>query len=434
MAKYDGVVLWLLAEGRRITDGTVMVTELAARLVEAGLPLARLSLNLRTLHPQVLATAYVWKRDAGCAQQIDREHGIQFTDAYLNSPMRAVFEEGRGGRWHLTGPSANLEFPVLQELKDQGFTDYFIMPLSFGNGALCGSTWATDDPDGFSDEDIAAVHALKDALSLVLEVQETRRVAATLLDTYLGRATGGRVLSGQVKRGDHDSIRAVLWLADLRGFTRLSDTLDRDALIKLLDGYFEAIAGPVQRHGGEVLKFMGDGLLAIFPISAGDAEANAVAIPSFAPERRVCDMTAKSASSACAAALAAAHDAEAAFNQLNAQRRERGEVALRFGLALHIGDVFYGNIGAPDRLDFTVIGPAVNLVARIEALNKPLGRTMLASADFARECSTPLIPLGSQALRGVREPQEIFAVPSAAQPAPGRSTLAHRAVGAALRH
>lgn len=386
-AGIDGVIGWLLQDGRRIAEGTVVLTELVARLTAIGLPLARVSFNLRTLHPQMVASSYRWQRSDGGAQQIDREHGIQFTPAYLSSPLRSLYEEGRGGRWRLVGPDANLEFPVLAEFRDQGLTDYFTMPLTFGNGVHAGSTWATDQPGGFADSDIAAVRRLQHVLSLMLEVHETRRMTATLLETYLGRATGGRVLAGRIKRGDHESIRAVLWLADLRGFTRLSDTLERDVLIRLLDGYFECVAGAVHGHGGEVLKFIGDGLLAIFPIV-------------------------EDAGAAARAALAAAHDAEAAFDRLNHTRRAAGEAPLRFGLAMHIGDVFYGNIGAPDRLDFTVIGPAVNLVARIEALNKPLGRTMLASAEFAAAAAEPLVPLGSQALRGVREPQEVFAVPS----------------------
>lgn len=383
----DSVIDWLARDGRRIAEGTELVTQLADRLTAIGLPLARISLNLRTLHPQVLATAYLWERHCGCAQQIDREHGIQFTQTYLNSPMRSLYEQGHGQRWRLVGPVANLEFPVLAELRDQGLTDYFTMALPFADGKLCGSTWATDRPSGFTEVEIAGIHRLRDVLCLVLEVQETRRMSTTLLNTYLGRATGERVLAGRIKRGDHESIRAVLWLADLRGFTRLSDTLERAALIRLLDGYFECVAGAVHGQGGEVLKFIGDGLLAIFPI-AGDARV------------------------AARAALAAAHDAETAVDRLNRTRAAAGEAPLRFGLALHVGDVFYGNIGAPDRLDFTVIGPAVNLVARIEALNKPLDRTMLASAEFAAIAAEPLVPLGSQALRGVREPQDVYAVPS----------------------
>ncbi|MBM3572775.1 MAG: adenylate/guanylate cyclase domain-containing protein [Alphaproteobacteria bacterium] len=377
---------WLLGQGRLAGDGTVLATELATRLVEVGLPLARMSLALRTLYSQVLATNYLWQRDRGCTRQIDREHGIQFTATYLNSPMRALYEEGRGGRWRLTGADARLEFPVLAEFKEQGLTDYFTMPLRFANGTLCGSTWATDLPDGFSDDDIAKVHQLQNPLSPVIEVQETRRIAATLLDTYLGRATGNRVLAGGIKRGDHDSIRAVLLMADLRGFTRLSDTISRDALIRLLDRYFECAAEAVHRQGGEILKFIGDGVLAIFPVT-DDAAA------------------------ACRAALDAAIGAEAALAALNETRAARGEAPLRFGMALHLGDVFYGNIGAPDRLDFTVIGPAVNLVARIEALNKPLGRTLLVSADFAAAYPRPLLSLGTQVLRGLREPQEVFALP-----------------------
>lgn len=382
----DSVIDWLARDGRRIAEGTELVTQLADRLAAIGLPLARISLNLRTLHPQVVATTYRWERDCGCAQQIDREHGIQFTATFLNSPLRALYEQGHGQRWRLVGPVANLEFPVLAELRDQGLTDYFTMALPFADGRLCGSHLG-DRPARwlFRDRDHRHPSAARRAV-LGARSAGVRRITATLLNTFLGRATGERVLAGQIKRGDHENIRAVLLLADLRGFTRLSDTMAREALIGLLDSYFECVVGSVHGQGGEVLKFIGDGLLAIFPI-AGDARV------------------------AARAALTAARDAETAIDGLNRSRTAAGEVPLRFGLALHVGDVFYGNIGAPDRLDFTVIGPAVNLVARIEALNKPLDRTMLASAEFAAIAAEPLVPLGSQVLRGVREPQDVYAVP-----------------------
>jgi adenylate cyclase len=225
-----------------------------------------------------------------------------------------------------------------------------------------------------------------------MEVHALRRTAKTVLETYLGHLTGERVLNGLIHRGEGEDIHAVLWLCDLRGSTPLADKLPRRAFLELLNDYFECMAGAVLAHRGEVLKFIGDAMLAIFPIGSITEH------PERCPEHM----------RACTDAIAAAREAMHRMTDLNRQRAERGEPPLRFGIALHLGDVMYGNVGAPGRLDFTVIGPAVNEAARLEAMCKTLARPLVISAEFARVLPESLVSLGVHALRGVRRRHELF--------------------------
>jgi adenylate cyclase len=218
----------------------------------------------------------------------------------------------------------------------------------------------------------------------MVEIYALRRTAATLLGTYVGHSTAARILEGRIRRGDIERIDAVILLADLRGFTRLGDTLPGDRVVGLLNGWFDALVPAIEAAGGEVLKFIGDGLLAIFPVAAGPAAA-------------------------CQAALLAAGNAQAALAERNATLRAGGEAPLRHGMALHLGEVQYGNIGNPTRLDFTTIGPAVNLTARLGTLARDLGRDLVVSAAVAAHCPAGLASLGRFELRGVRAAQEVFA-------------------------
>ena len=252
-------------------------------------------------------------------------------------------------------------------------------------------SWTTTRPGGFGEDDIAALEAVRLPLARLAEVHALRRVAATLLSTYVGHDAGERILQGRIRRGDIERIDAVILLADLRDFTSLSNRLAGEAVIALLNGYFDAVVPALAAHGGEVLKFMGDGVLGIFPAAAGPGAA-------------------------CREALAAVAEADAALGALNARRAEDGEPALRYGLALHLGEVLYGNIGSAGRLDFTAIGPAVNLTARLERLARDLGRTVVVSAAFAARCPAPLIALGRHELRGFAEPETVF-TPASDRPA-----------------
>jgi adenylate cyclase len=379
---------WLIREGRDLPDSKSVLGGLCRKLTDTGFALHRLSVSTRTLHPQVLAIGYVWRRGETEATETMREHGILESPLYLQSPIRAIFEGAPEIRRRIEAPETPMDFPILHDLKEEGVTDYLALPMKFSRGRMNTIAIATDRPGGFSNRELAEFADLVPLLALVLEVKETKRMAATLLEIYLGRDAGRRVLGGLIKRGDGITIAAALWYCDLRGFTALSERLPRDELIELLNEYFGCMAGPVHAHGGDVLKFIGDAMLAIFPI-ADDLDRDR----------------------ACLTALAAAKEALAHLDSLNEARRAAGQPVLEVGLALHTGAVMYGNIGAPDRLDFTVVGPAVNLVTRLEDLCEPLGQRLLASARFASPCGLQLRSLGRHRLKGIEEEQEVFALP-----------------------
>jgi adenylate cyclase len=383
---------WLLSEARQLADSRAVVSEFGKRLCAEGFPVFRLFVSLRTLHPQVLAIGLAWRRGAQEATEVPRAHNILESPQYLNSPIRLIFEGAPMVRRRIGAGEGALDFPILAELKVEGVTDYLALPLSFSHGRMNVISIATDRSGGFSSEDIDRFAELMPLLSLVLEVKETGRIANTLLETYLGRDAGRRVLSGLVKRGDGATIAAALWYCDLRGFTRMSEAMPRDEVIETLNDWFSAVAEPVHAHGGEVLKFIGDAMLAIFPI-ADDLDRDR----------------------ACHTALTAAEAALAGLDQLNEGRAEAGKPPLEMGLALHMGAVMYGNIGAPDRLDFTVIGPAVNLVTRLEGLTARLGLRLVASTRFASPCGSRLRSIGRHELRGIAEPEEVFSLPGLAQ-------------------
>jgi adenylate cyclase len=380
----EEVARWLLGPGRTIRQTSDLLHDLSWRLTAAGIALARTTFHIGTLHPQFLGLFCRWYRSTGQTEEGSIAHGVRDTKAYLLSPMRLVFE-GQTVRRRLDSPGAVAEFPILAELQAEGITDYLATPLTLSDGRIAAATWATDRAEGFSDQDIAGIESLLPALGLLLEIQSVRLIAANLLGVYLGHQTGRRVLAGDITRGSGETIRAVLFFADLRGFTALSDRLPAQKVIEILNGYFERVVTPIHAKGGEVLKFIGDGLLAIFPIEDAAFAFNAA--------RRALE-----------AAIQAFTDLEA-FNAHPA----RGEDApVRMAIALHVGDVVYGNIGGQDRLDFTTIGPAVNLVARLQQLSKAVSRPLLLSDAFAKISERPLISLGFHPLRGLSEPHEVF--------------------------
>jgi adenylate cyclase len=379
------VVRWMLKEGRHNTHMREFGDEMCRRIVAAGIPLWRGFCAVGTLHPQVAATAYVWRRDEIGARRETASHARVQTPELAQSPVREVRKTGRMLRRRLADPDCPQDYPVLPVLRQQGGTDYVAMPMLCSGGAINAITWVTDRAGGFTDREIEALSEVAEALAIIVELQSTRRVARSLLDTYVGHRAGERVLSGAITRGSGEAIRAVIWICDLRGFTRLTDSAPRHEVIALLNDYFEIVADAVTAEGGEVLKFIGDAMLVIFEISEDRAPAEV-----------------------CRAALKAARAAAAAMAARNIERVARGEQQINFGLALHLGEVTYGNIGARDRLDFTVIGPAVNHAARLEKLASELGRNAVTSASFAAAAAEPLTSLGLHQLRGVSQPQEVF--------------------------
>ncbi|MBI1779244.1 MAG: adenylate/guanylate cyclase domain-containing protein [Proteobacteria bacterium] len=377
---------WLLREGPRIESPGELLFELCNRLLAAGVPLMRATCTVRTLHPTLIGTTMIWRKGEDWPTEIGLLHGIEETQQFKESPLPAIYEGAAAIRRRLDIPGAVLDYPILADLKAEGATDYVALPLVFSDGLINFLTWTSDRPGGFTTQHLKVLYDLMPVLALVLETRARQVMTTTLLTTYLGGDAGRRVLEGAIRRGNGETIRAVIWLCDLRGFTAMSDALPRDTLIAVLNDYFERMVLAVEGQGGEVLKFMGDGLLAIFPI---DGEAK----------------------HAATAALAAAADAQTRMARLAEERRAKGKAELRFGLALHVGDLIYGNIGSRRRLDFTVIGPSVNMASRIEALTKVLRRAVLASAEFAEVYQGPLTSLGFHVLRGFTEPVEIFTLP-----------------------
>lgn len=389
------VATWLMTSARKIPDALELLDELCWRLVAAGVPVARMTFHLPTLHPQYYGTGCRWTLSTGRTEETLVVHGTRDTAMYLDSPIRRVIEGGERIRRRLEGTDAVLDFPILAELQAQGITEYMAVPLELSTRRVT-ITVSTDRKGGFSDETLSELAGLAPYLAPLLEIQISRQVTSNLLSAYLGQQIGNRVLDGDIVRGRGETIRAIVWLCDLRGFTRLSDHLPGPRVIAILNAYFERVVNEIHKRGGEVLKFMGDGLLAIF----------AVADAAFAP-------------GAAARALEAAEAAIAAVDGLQGDPVLEGEPVPRMCVSIHFGDIFFGNIGAVDRLDFTAIGPAVNLLARLDQLSKRLERRILVTDDFASVCPHPLQSVGTHPLRGLSEPHEIFTPKGArAEPIP----------------
>jgi adenylate cyclase len=379
------VVDWLIDGARSAPLAQEVLTELCQRLTAAGVPLWRVVVFVRTLHPQIVGRRFIWQPDAGT---VVAEGGFDLLerDVFVNSPMAQVIKTGEALRRRLADPDCVMDYPVLDDLRAEGVTDYVVEPLHFTNGETHFTSWQTKQPGGFTDDEIYAIEWIIAPLARVAEIRAYYRVAGNLLATYVGKNAGERVLAGHIRRGDTEAIHAAIWLSDMRGFTTLADTLPPQDLVDLLNRYFDCQVPAIVDHGGEVLKYMGDGLLAIFPIGA---------------ERDF--------STICAAALAAGKDARDQIAALHATDGDGDGSSLRFGLALHVGDVLFGNIGSGNRLDFTCIGPAVNLAARLEKLAGRLGRTILASEDFVDHCGDDdLQPLGRFAVAGFAAEQMVF--------------------------
>lgn len=387
------VAEWIAREGRLLPRLEPFVAGLMERARAAGVPVWRFYIGLELMHPQLQALGVVWRRDQPlAAERIERKRGIEFTGAYIGSPVQEMRESGREVRHRLDAlaPDAHM---VLREVRDAGGTDYFGLPLRMARGGRAPvATFSTDCPGGFTEADLADLRRLIDHAGAVVEMHIHRIVADTVVETYIGHHTGQRILDGLVRRGDGDRINAVLWFSDLRDFTGLNERAPAGEVLELLNAYFEAVGGALRRHGGEILKFIGDAMLAIFPM------------------RDDLDRDNK-----CRIALAAAEEALESLRDLNDLRASAGKRPLRVGIGLHAGSVSYGNIGAligaSARLDFTVIGPAVNLAARIEGLCRELDRPLLASKALASPCGSKLVPLGKYPLRGFSKPQEVFGLP-----------------------
>jgi adenylate cyclase len=384
-AELRNVNEWLIDGARSVLDPQLAVAELCARLRGCGIPLWRVAMFVRTLHPHVVARRFLWRLDTEVELEEYPFDSID-TGAFRNSPIAHIYATGDTIRRRLADPDCAIDFPILQDLRMEGVTDYLASPLVFTYGEIQLATWTTRQPGGFTDSQMAALNSIITPLARVAEIRALRRTAGNLLNTYVGTHAGERILAGQIRRGHTEAIHAAIWLSDMRGFTALIDRLPSQTLIDLLNSYFDCQVPAIHNRGGEVLKFMGDGLLAIFPLASDGTNA-----------RKICND-----------ALAAACEAREKIVALSGSSGIHRFDELRFGLALHLGEVLYGNIGGGNRLDFTCIGPAVNLAARIERLSGRLGRMILASDEFARHCAADLLPVGNFTLSGFGAPRMLF--------------------------
>ena len=405
MTKLAALTDWLADSGLRNLPLEEMVDGFSRRLNDMGVPVARVFVGMNTLHPMVRARSLIWDRATGPAVHFEFRHADIDAPILRQSPFAPMLRDGvMERRRRLDDPLVVGEAPVFEELHAAAMTEWLGRIFPFGalvpqiggphEAEHAERLWlvcslSTDRPGGYLDSDMALLTQALPVFALAVKAVTMRAIGHGLLAAYLGDDPASRVFAGTVQRGEVHSVEAVLFYTDLRGFTALADTTPGKELIALLDECFECMVAPVVRRGGEVLKFMGDGLLAAF--AAGSVNR----------------------AEACSSALDAAIEALALIETLNARRRAEGRRTTALDLSLHIGTVQYGNVGTAARLDFTVIGPAVNEASRIEKLCEPLGQSLLISRPFAEaavSCRSRLVSLGRHRLRGVREETELFAL------------------------
>lgn len=390
MPRLQDLIDWIIAEGLSTDTIETILQGVAERLTDLGYPILRASIAMPSIDPLQRGFSVAWYRSSGFSTEV-QGHDEAGKELFRRSPISYLLANNQQyARWRLPpGPDAP-PIPLLTELAELGATDYLMKLVSFpGDTALAGVSFsiAVDDPDGFSDRLIADLEKLVPALSLACCRIATTRVAADVLAVYTGTRTSSRILSGHIRRGDGTAVYAAILLADLKSFTSLNEKHAPERIVAWLNEHFEAIGAPVEQAGGEILKFMGDSLLAIF---SADIDNPA---------------------EACGRALSAARAAMDANADVNRRRAEAGEPELLVDIVLHVGEVFYGNVGALRRLDFTAIGRAVNETARMEKLADIVGRSLLASADFISQAPGRFEKAGTFPLKGVARPATIYAWP-----------------------
>jgi adenylate cyclase len=386
MRSVDSVFDWLLDGVAGAKTPMDVLERMCPDLAAAGVPIERAEAFVRTLHPHIAGRSFTWRAGQANVEVTNRTYAYLQSDAIQKSALMPVFQHGEHVRRRLEGATDD---PALADLTADGFTDFYAAPLTFLGGAHHGITFATKRAGGFRDDDVAALRRVVRPLARVAEILALSRTATNLLNTYVGHDAGERILAGHIQRGDTSLIHAVIWFSDLRGFTSMSSALPPVEIIRVLNDVFDCQVPAIEQHGGQVLKFMGDGLLAIFPVSAHDAD----------------DVGAR-----CRAALDAARAAFASLDALNTRRRASGDGDVKFGVGLHLGEFAYGNIGGSGRLDFTCIGPAVNLASRLESLTGKLGRPIIASAEVAHHVGDASFEsAGEHELKGVPGKVQVFA-------------------------
>jgi len=394
-AALNALSAWVTEAGLVGRTESELMAGFCRRIADAGVPLARALVILDTLHPIYEGRAFRWRADAPEAAEVldyGRTNEGEAAESWRRSPFFHLLQSGGTEIRRRLAAGDPADFPAFAQARDEGVTDHLVLVHRFAAESVIGemdcvySTWSSETPAGFSDDDVAALRRLAPFLELAVKAAALARMAGTLAETYLGRDAGRRVMSGRIVRGVAEKIGAVLWYSDLHGYTNISDNSPPEQIIPLLNDYADVVVSAVHGHGGDVLKLIGDGTLAIFP--------------------------ADNREEACLGALAAAVRARKDVVELNGKRAAAGLPTTQLYLALHVGDVFYGNIGSKDRLDFTVIGPAVNEVSRILAMSRSVEQDVLISASFADALGSAmrrrLVSIGRFALRGVAQPQELF--------------------------
>ncbi|MDB5589884.1 adenylate/guanylate cyclase domain-containing protein [Enterovirga sp.] len=402
-AAADELGCWVTKAGLLGTSETELLAGFCERAVAAGLPVDRAVVLIDTLHPVHEGRVFRWSSRNGGESHV-AEYGRASlagpaAESWQRSPFFHMVQSGRPFLRHRAGEPAGERFPLFAELAEEGQTDWVGLIDRFRPETVIGemdcvySSWSTANPSGFSEDVVAALKRLVPSLSLSVKSASLVRIAETLVETYLGRDAGRRVLSGRIERGVADRIEAALWFSDLRGFTRITGAAEPGQIIPFLNDYAEAVISAVHEAGGDVLKLIGDGILAIFK---ADSQAEA-----------------------CTCALEAESLARSRIAALNERRSAKGLPVTGTYLGLHVGEVFYGNIGSQDRLDFTVVGPAVNEASRIAAMCRSADRDVLVSDRFRDAASAAvrsrLVSVGRYALRGVERPAELFTLDPGAQ-------------------
>lgn len=390
-AQLAEIAAWITEAGLAGQTETAALTGFCERAVAFGLRLARANVVIDTLHPVYEGRAFTWKRQQKETALSEYGRSAERSERWERSPFYRLEVSGESLLKCRLTAATEAEFPIFSELRLDGITDYVAIANRFAAEGIIGemdcvySSWATDAPQGFGAADVADLSRLMPLFALTMKSASLARVAETLVETYLGRDAGRRVLEGRIARGIADRIDAVLWFSDLRNYTRISDSAAPEQIIPLLNDYADAVISAIHQQGGDVLKLMGDGILAIF--------------------------TADDRGRACHAALAAAADARRTVAAVNQRRAAQSLPSTDMYLGLHVGEVFYGNIGSRERLDFTVVGPAVNEVSRIAGLCQSVDQPLLVSSAFASAIGEPkklLVSVGRYALRGVGRPQDLY--------------------------
>lgn len=380
----DKVADWLNQSVLAGNDLETLVKGFCERLAAAGLPLKRVHLSFSMLHPLYDALGFTWVRGRGLEIESFRNEPGAPSDRFLTSPYYHLLSNKLDHLRRRLDPSLPSEFPVFDDLRLIGVTDYLAFVHSFNGNASQGmmGSWSTDSAAGFSDSMISALLRIQNHLAMATKMAVLTKLADNMMTTYLGGDAGRRVLDGQIKRGEGDTIRAALVMGDMRGSSRLAETSGREIYIDTLNQFFDAVAAPFNRKGGQIMSFIGDGFIAVYP----------------------CERHRSQSEIACQAALAAARSATARVTDLNLRRKEKGLTDIKFGIGLHVGNVMFGNVGLTDRLTFSVFGSAVNEVQRLQVLTKKYPHSILASKDFASYCgASNWLTLGSEELAGIKQ-------------------------------